>query len=87
MERDDVFSVISGERDHQESISAKWDKRGHLTPGEETVLAMIYLKKAQEAFVYNAGNQDMLEMLRKVCAILVRCFEHHGVPKRKLAAE
>jgi len=84
--REEVFKEISVEREYQNSIAGRWENKGIkgiLTVGEEILVAQEYLKKARELYVFEeGGDHDARDMMRKVAAILVRCFEHHGVPHR-----
>lgn len=81
--REDVYYIIDGERDYQDS---KWgpqhDSRHEV---EAYVLYMEnYLSEARKNLSTNGGVELGLDTLRKVVALGVACFEQHGVPERKI---
>jgi uncharacterized membrane protein len=89
MSREEVFKVLDGEREYQNS---KWSPY-HLTDGipadhTKSVGDFItymddYFRKAKEQYTTETGSRGALENLRKVAALAVACFERHGVPERK----
>lgn len=84
MDRSQVYQVIDGERDYQESISSKMNHKGHPALAAELLMMEEYLKEARSNWVNAHGDsQPCLNMLRKVVGLGVRCFEHYGVPERK----
>lgn len=87
MTRADVYAVLDGERDYQD---ARWG--GTLSgerPGDgsrsvdEFVLYMEgYMREAVHLASHSADKNTTLDVLRKVVALGVACFEQHGVPPR-----
>ncbi len=84
MKRQEVYQVIEGERDYQDSLQVQndWAYNGQPSVTEELVMMEEYLQKARTEWVHNKGDEKCLDMMRKVVGIGVRCFENHGVPKR-----
>ena len=86
MERSLVYKVINGERNYQESLNNSWCNNGFSSIAEEILLAEEYLTRAKHSYCTKYGDKDAgLSELRSVAAILVRCFEHHGVPERDVS--
>lgn len=40
----------------------------------------VYLRRAQDAYADNAGDQPALDIVRKIAGIAVWCMELHGAP-------
>jgi hypothetical protein len=83
--REEVYKVIDGERDYQDSL---WHTdEGHsnpLQPGEFLVLLSVYLRKAQEEWTVEPKPEiNTLHAVRKVAGIAVNCLEQHSAPKRE----
>lgn len=75
MDEKDVWDVLEGERQYQLSRGGDW-QGGATRPLEDEVLLMEdYLARARTAFVDNKGNDKLLDVLRKVVAIGVRCIK------------
>lgn len=86
MTRAQVYALIDGERDYQDSLGT--DRREpfevpHCT-GEYLVMLATYLRKAEDAWTNTAGNHDALDQIRKIAAIAVHCMEDNGAPPRKI---
>lgn len=74
--RVDVYAVLDGEREYQESLNART-----LEVGEEIALLAAYAQKALNVWAANFDDPAELAALceiRKIAAIAVRCMEHHG---------
>lgn len=90
MERTDVYAAIDTERDFQEAIEKKWIKdgtsvfRGPPTVERELLIMQHYVRLAREAYVVRQDNKETLSNMRKIAAVLVRCFENHGVESREV---
>ena len=84
MERKNVYKIIDGERDYQDSLNPKMDHKGFPTVEAELLMMEEYLKDARTAWTHSHANAvPALEIMRKVVGMGIRCFENHGVPKRK----
>lgn len=85
MDRKQVYENLDTEREYQESLNPGWIHGGKPAVGLEILLAERYLHLAREAWCTGYGDKNAgLAELRKVAGILVRCFENHGVPPRKI---
>ena len=42
------------------------------------------MDKANEAWSMNAGDEDALDVVRKIGGIAVHCMEDHGAPEREM---
>lgn len=82
MERSEIYKVIDGERNYQNSFwNAESDLREHDIAS--FVLYMEHqLSLARTAAATSSPQTPALEHLRKVVALGVKCFEIHGVPER-----
>jgi hypothetical protein len=84
MNRTEVFNVINGERDYQESLNKGMNHKGNPTIEAELLMMEEYLREARSKWVHTHGNDlPCLDMMRKVVGMGVRCFENHGVPERQ----
>lgn len=81
MKREEVYKVIDGERDYQDS---KWGVQNDLgKPTESYIVYMqAYLDQAVKDITFNSGDRKALDTLRKVVGLGVACFESNGVPER-----
>jgi hypothetical protein len=87
MERSDVYKLIDGERDYQDSLGP--DRRepretSHSVGAYVTMLS-AYTHKAVLAWTENPGDRSALDVVRKIAGIAVRCMEEHGAPPRAVA--
>ena len=83
MNRKEVYKILDGERDYQDSIGGKMEHRGKPTIEAEILMMEEYLLKAREKWVNTYGDSEpALDMLRKVVGIALRCFENHGCTPR-----
>lgn len=80
--RENVFAVISGERDYQQR---KW---GPTTDDKRISSYLLYMQhhmnRAIEiaATVKDDGGEEALAYIRKVTTLGVACMEQHGAPPR-----
>ena len=79
MERSEVYNLIDGERDYQDSISGDME---HKDIEAEIRMMEEYIKKTRETWDNHGDSTPALDMMRKVIGIGVRCFENHGCPLR-----
>lgn len=52
------------------------------TVGDYLTMLSTYLRKAQDAWTFKAGDRAARHEIRKIAAIAVRCLEEHGAPRR-----
>jgi len=84
MERKQVYAVLDGERDYQNSLNPDWCHKGKPTIEAELLMMEEYLKRARTSWVTKYGDTSAgLAEMRSVVAIGIRCFENYGVPERK----
>lgn len=85
MERGRVYEILDGEREYQNQMVAPGTHHlGKPSVAEELVMMEHYLAEARKSWVTTKGDEESLEMMRKVAGIAVRCFENHGCPVRKV---
>lgn len=83
MLRKDVYELIDGERNYQDSLPGTYT----LNPGDEVLLLLAYANKARDAFVATFGDPNerpTLNVLRKCAAICIRAMEHYGADPRQI---
>ncbi len=87
MDRETVYSVINSERDYQEW---KWagvttgGAPGARTIGEYTLYIASYTNDLVSAIAHNAGDNEMLDTIRKITALGVAAMEEHEAHPRSL---
>ncbi len=86
MKREEVYQVIDGERDYQDSLGSDRTEGFTHSVGDSLVLLDTYLRKAKDAWSLNAGNTAALHEIRKIAGIAVRCMEQNGAPERVIPA-
>ena len=81
MKREDVYKVLDGERDYQDS---KWGVQTDQGKRTENFIVYMqaYLNQAVNDITFNKGDEKALDTLRKVVGLGIACFEINGVPKR-----
>ena len=83
MDRDKVYEVIDGERNHQDKIWGTVEDHPHEVGAWITIMRR-HLRKAEEAWASDGGDRLAMASIRKVIAVGVACCEQHGVPPRIL---
>jgi hypothetical protein len=89
-----IFKTIQNERDFQDNLFGNQE----MSVDRCLILLQVYLNMAQRASVLIPLNdaierkwpslyekrksQTPLQQLRKMAALIVKCFEHNGVPER-----
>lgn len=81
MERQTVFSAITGERDYQDSKWGAVDLHGHEV-GAWLLLMRQKLEVAANEWASRPTDHEALVEIRKVLGLGVACCEQHGVPVR-----
>jgi hypothetical protein len=85
--RQEVYEIIDGERDYQE---ARWNNLNKVISNPSSFILWMeeYLSKARslastrDERIGTAGNEEIMDMIRKVTALGVACMELNGAPKR-----
>ena len=80
----EVIDAINGELAYTASLQeqGRADMSDYGVAGQLVTL-QSYARRAQEAWVDNAGEQQALDVLRKVAAIAIRALIVHGCPRRE----
>lgn len=80
MERNEVYKLIDGEREYQES---RWPHPAHKHSATEyMVYIQYYVGLAMTAVSAQDSESGALVNLRKIAAIAVAAMEEHGAPAR-----
>lgn len=82
--RSDVYAVIDGERDYQQSLpgNRSEDPLRVRTMAEYLTMLDHYVRHAQDAWTTRAGIEVPLHDMRKIGALAVRCMEEWGALSR-----
>ncbi len=83
MNRADVYKLIDGERDYQDSLWPTPAAVPHHSVGDYLIMLRYYGRLADAAWTANAGDAPALNVIRKITAIGVHCMEEHGAPVRE----
>lgn len=83
--RRQVYEAIDGERSYQDKVwkDAPTTYRGQHEVGAFLTMFRCYLAKAEQAWTENDGDDQALEVVRKLAGIAVNCMEQHGAPQRE----
>lgn len=94
MKREEVYEIIDGERDYQNS---RWGKTlsGNRLPGpmqnggdrsiDEFVTYIVgYADDLIHEASHFADSDKKLAIIRKIAGLCVACMEQHGVPPREV---
>jgi hypothetical protein len=84
--RTDVYHLIDGERDYQDSKdlgpTGRNDGR-QKSVGDYLTVIREYVSRADTAYTVNEGDGPALEVVRKIAAVCVQCMEVHGCKPRE----
>lgn len=85
LSRDEVFKIISEERDFQEKMRPHTHHEGNGSLPAHLLLMQEYLQRAISNWANYRGMAviEALDEVRKVGALAVRCMEHNGAVKRE----
>lgn len=79
--RKQVFDAIDNERRWQDLRPLPHARE--VKPIVAEVLSLeSQLRRLSDDYDENASNDQVLNRLRQIAAICVRCMEHHGAPER-----
>lgn len=79
--RENVYKCIDGERSYQTDLT--WNHKDTPTLEAELLLLENYIRKATSIWCDGTDNTKVLDIIRKIAGISVRCLEHNGCPPRK----
>jgi hypothetical protein len=84
MKRSDVYRTIDSERDYQDKRWGIVDDPNYQSyePSQFLIDIEMHLNKAKE-HNYNINKEGVLEEMRKIGALCVKCGEVHGMLERK----
>ena len=83
MKRQEVYEAINSERDYQDKKWGVTDDPNYESyePSQFLIDIEIHLNKAKQAN-YNVDKNGVMNELRKIGALAVKCGEVHNMPKR-----
>ncbi len=82
MERNQVFALIDGEREYQNSLPHHSHEQDVSTPVAAWLIYMeTHLAKAKDRIYYLKPDEALTEV-RKVAALAVACMEHNETKPR-----
>jgi hypothetical protein len=87
MQREEVYKLIDGERDYQDTLDHTRTDGCAKGVGDYLTLIQHYHAEAVKAWTKNPGNAAGLDVVRKIAGIAVHCMEEHGAPPRLTKAE
>ena len=82
--REEVYKALDSEREYQSNTAKKWNHQGNPSIAAELLMMEHYLQIAREKWAGTSDNKEVLDIMRKISGITVRCFENYGVPFRSL---
>lgn len=83
--RDQIYAIIDGERDYQDSLSASSETAGVHTVPEWVLYMEAYIADARQIAAHTWGSDatfKTLDVIRKVTAMGVACMEQNGFTVR-----
>lgn len=83
MTRKDVYKLVDGERAYQDKLPAIRTDGKKRSVGDYVTMLQHYQNKMVEAWTLNAGDEQALDVMRKIAGIAVHAMEDHGAPPRK----
>lgn len=82
MRRVAAYKAIDTERDYQERLPPERTDGSSKSVGDYLTMLDFYLIEAKHAFVKNPGTVEVMDVMRKVAGIAVKCMEEHGAYAR-----
>jgi hypothetical protein len=78
----EALARLVGERRYQDERSAhEWAHKGFPAISGELTLINSYFRKAEDAYTDSAGDENAMQVLRKIGGLALRAIEHYGCPK------
>lgn len=84
--REVIYDVIDGERDYQDALPPTRTDGHPRSVGDYLVMLDEYGRRAKIAWTDNPGDEQALDVVRKIAGIAVHCMEDHGAPRREVTA-
>lgn len=82
--RERVYDAIDSEREYQDMLPPTRTDGVSRSVGDYVTMMQHYQSKLVAAWTENAGDEQALDVMRKIGGIAVHCMEDHGAPLRKL---
>jgi hypothetical protein len=82
MTREEVYTLIDGERDYQDRLPPSRTDGSAKSVGDYLTMLRYYLTQAEAKWTSSSGNLGALDNIRKIAGITVKCMEDHGAPER-----
>ena len=84
MERNNVYEAINSERNYQDEKWGVTNDPNYVSyePSQFLIDIEIHLNKAK-LHNYNIDKISVMEELRKIASLAVKCGEVHGMPERR----
>ena len=82
-QRQKVYEAIDAERDYQDRLGPDRSDGASRSVGDYCVMISAYTQKLLSAWTDNPGNEQALDVMRKIAGIAVHCMEDHGIVQRK----
>lgn len=75
-----VFTALLGERDYQIGCNPEWQHKGKAPVASELLMMGVYMREVQTELDKGGptSQHNAMDMLRKVAAMCIRCFENYG---------
>lgn len=82
----EAVEALWGEIQYQNSLDRRTEAGEAKDPAAFATLGRVYLRRLEDAWADNRGNEESLPYLRKVAAIFVRGMIYNGVRYRRAVA-
>jgi len=87
MTRKQVYKLVDGEREYQDNLPPTRTDGVERTVGDYITMLQYYNNKLIEAWTMNPGNEQALDVMRKIAGIAVHCMEDWGAPGRAIPGD
>lgn len=82
--RQQVYRVLDGERAYQDALPPSRTDSAPRSVGDYVTMMQYYQTQLVAAWTTNPGDQQALDVMRKLGGIAVHCMEEHGAPPREV---
>jgi hypothetical protein len=76
--RDKAYRAINGERDYQDTLGSDRTDGRQRSVGDYVTMLQHYQNKLVETWTVYPGDEQALDVMRKIAGIAVHCMEDHG---------